>query len=184
MSWTIQLFFQKSLSWSNFPCILYNFLFHVSSHDLWKGSCCSCLQNLFCMSGVHVRAFVSTWFLLGLPRCNCGVFALFFRLQICVFAWVLSQAWSHTSYSIQQPSCKMLIWKSECSIYVRVNKLLKGYSVFLWVLRHGTLWHFLRLHMVIVFAVVCTLNPVFICCCLLCLSAPSCKAGAQAGQRP
>lgn len=47
---------------------------------------------------------------------------------------------SHASYSIQKLECKILIWKSKCGVYVRVNTRL-SYSVFVCILRYGTAWH-------------------------------------------
>lgn len=113
--------------------------------------------------------FVSTWTFFffiwnvdELPSCNCALFVLLFCIQICpcAFAWVLSArtssgAWSYASYSIQRLLCKILIWKSKCGVYVRVNKHLRAAvcSCGYWDTAQFGIWHFLRLQMEILFAV-------------------------------
>lgn len=151
-------------------------MFHVSSHDLRCGSGDSCFQKIFCMSGVSVWTLNAFYLNAAeLPSHNCALFVLRLCIQICAcacaFAWVLhartsNKAWSHASYSIQQLFfffflCKMLIWKSKCCVYVRVNKRLRatvcscGYRD----MAEFGIWLLLRLQMEILFNVCVPESP-------------------------
>lgn len=110
------------------------------------------------------------------------------QIGACLCARVLSARTcsadrSHASYSIQQLLCKMLIWKSKCGVYVRVNRRLRGCSMFLWALRHGTAWHlaFPRASHGDFVCSLCPWNTLFVCYCLSYASLPVVKLGPSQG---
>lgn len=147
---------------------MHHFAFRASSHDSRCGSGDLCFPETFCLAGVCMCVCLNlsffVWMLSSFPVVIvlylCFCFVSNFGHVACVFAWVhsgrtSSGARSHASYSIQQLLCKMLIWKSKCGVYVRVNKRLRATvcSCGYWDMAQFGIWHFLRLHMVILFAV-------------------------------
>lgn len=92
----------------------------------------------------------------------CTFFALLLRIQIGVCV-ISSAAWSQASYSIQQLPCKMLLCKRHTLTFITVNKRLRatvGYCGY-WDMAQLGIWHFLRLHMEIVFAAHVPENSLF-----------------------
>lgn len=156
----------------------------VTSASKRYSACVGCLTGPWTLFYLNVAE---------LPSHNCALFVLLLCIQICAcactFAWVLNartsnKAWSHASYSIQQLLCKMLMWKSKCRVYARVNKRLRattcscGYRD----MAEFGIWLLLRPQMEILFDVVSLNHPLYLLLFIVRFTS-FCEAGTEPGQR-
>lgn len=86
----------------------------------------------------HVRALSSAS---AVPLHNSGLCVLHPDVCMCACQDEQRGLVPRVNSTLQQLECGMLIWKLKSGVYVRVDGLAAGCSVFLWALRHGTIWH-------------------------------------------